>query len=198
MKNYIFASAIVAAMSTPALADDFDNNTVTATVVTNASEFQLSFDDAGSVTDFETNFTAFAYDIGSVQTSVRTGFAYDLASDEISLIGQYTAMTYASDLTVYGTAEIEYRTTETDFSDGDFYANPSAGVDYAFAEIASVFAEVGYSWNINDSWEKQGGYVEVGMPVYTNYSVTITPSIVQGFDDGIEEANFNLDVTYTF
>lgn len=197
MKTIIMTSAAIAMLASASLADDFDRNTMTTTIETSSTVTEFAFDEDG-LTGFETSVTTFAYDIGSIQSAVNGGFAYDFNTDELSLIAQYGVMTYASNLTVYGTAEVEYRTAQTDFSNGDVFVNPYAGVDYAFAEKASVFAEVGYSWNATDDWAEQGGYVEIGVPVYTDYNISITPSVVQTFDDGVETANFNLDVAYTF
>lgn len=197
MKNIMLMTATISTLATASMADNFDNNVYTATVETGAAEIQFGFADEALAT-FEGGITAVTYELGTAQSVVQAAFAYDFDTDEISILGSHTTTAYAANFSVYGTSELEYRTPETDLSDGDFYVNPSVGADYAFNNTVSVFGEVGYSWNASDDWAKQGGYVEVGMPIDTSYNIVFTPSVFRGFDDGLDETNLNIDMTLNF
>lgn len=197
MRNYIIATAMLSVVSTTALADDFDNNTASATFLSGSTSVRVDVDEDG-LQEIEPLSVITSYDMGIFQSDVVGGFAYDFDTDEISVIGQYNVSTVVGITEMYGSAEVEYRTIQTDFSDGDFYVNPSVGVNAVFNETFSAFAEVGYSWNATDDWAEQGGYTEIGMPINTGYGFAITPSLIRGFDDSLEETNFNLDVSYTF
>lgn len=197
MKNIMLMTGTISTLATASMADNFDNNVYTTTIETGAAEIQLGFADEALAT-FEGGITALTYDIGTAQSVVQAAFAYDFDTDEISILGSHTTTAYAANFSVYGTSELEYRTPEIDLSNGDFYVNPFVGTDYTLNNTVSMFGEVGYSWNASDDWAEQGGYVELGMPIYTGYNIVFTPSVVRGFDDGLDETNLNVDVTLNF
>lgn len=197
MNNYIIASAMLSMVATASLADDFENNTVSMSFATNNTQTVLDVAEDG-VQDIEATTLITSYEMGIFQSDVNGGFAYDFITDEISVLGQYNMHTVVGNTLLYGGTELEYRTTNTDFSEGDFYVTPSIGVNTVFNETLSVFAEVEYSWDMTNDWAAQGGTVEIGMPINLSYGVVVTPSLVRGFDDVTEETNINLDIAYVF
>jgi len=198
MKTILATLALITTMATSAMAADFDNNTYGVTVTSGALDFALDANEDG-LTDFEVGATGLAYTVGAVDANVRGALSYNLDTDTIGVRGEYNVnWAAATNTTVYGTAAVEYATVNTDLKDGDFFFDPSVGVSYAFADGVSVFGEVGYTWNASDDWSRAGGYVEVGVPFTVVDNVTVTPSLVRGFDTGSDETNFNLSVGLKF
>ena len=198
MKTILMTVALVAAMGSTAMAGDFDNNTFGVSVTSGALDFAVDASEDG-MTDFEVGATVFNYTVGAVDANVRTALSYNLDTDTIGVRGEYNVdWAAATATTVYGTVAVEYATIETDLGNGDFFVDPSIGVAYAFNDRVSVFGEVGYTWNASDDWSRQGGYVEVGVPFAVVNNVTVTPSLVRGIDDGVEETNLNLSVALSF
>jgi opacity protein-like surface antigen len=198
MKTILATLALITTMATSAMAADFDNNTYGVTVTSGALDFALDANEDG-LTDFEVGATGLAYTVGAVDANVRGALSYNLDTDTIGVRGEYNVdWSTATNTTVYGTAAVEYATVNTDLKDGDFFFDPSVGASYAFSDGVSVFGEVGYTWNASDDWSRAGGYVEVGVPFTVVDNVTVTPSLVRGFDTGSDETNFNLSVGLKF
>ena len=188
--------------ATAAVADDFDNNTYGINITSGVMDFAIDGNEDG-ITDLETGLTGFGYTAGAYEGEVRTALAYNLDDDTIGIRGEYNAAyDLSTDLSVYGTAAVDYTTLETDLGNGDFFFDPSAGVSYTVNNTVSVFGEVGYTWDLTDDHVGAGftdsGYVEAGVPLAINSTVTVTPSIVREFDTADDETNFNLDVTLNF
>jgi len=203
MKTTILAMiAALGITATAATADDFDNNTYGVNVTSGAMDFGIDANDDG-ITEFETGITGFGYTAGAYEGEVRAALSYNLDADTIGVRGEYNAAyDIATNLTAYGTAAVEYVTLDSNLGNGDFFFDPSAGVSYAVSNSVSVFGEVGYTWDLTDDHVGAGfrdsGYVEVGVPFALNSTVTVTPSVVRGFDTADDETNLNLDVTLNF
>lgn len=185
-----------------ASADDFDNNTFGLNVNSGALDFGIDANEDG-LTDFEAGLTGFEYAVSRFEGELRTALAYNFDEDTIGIRGEYNADYYLGrNFTVYGSAAVEYVTPETDLSDGDFFFDPSAGVDYAILDSVSVYGELGYTWDLTNDHVaadfEDNGYVEVGVPFAVNDTVTVTPSVVREIDTVDEETNVNLDVTLNF
>lgn len=183
-------------------ADNFDNNTYGVNVTSGVLDFGIDANDDG-VTDIETGITGFGYTVGDFEGELRAALTYDLDADTIGVRGEYNAgYDLGSNLQAYGTAAVEYVTLDNDLGNGDFFFDPSVGVSYTFSNTVSVFGEVGYTWDLTNDNVGAGfedsGYVEVGMPIALNSTVTVTPSLVRGFDTTDDETNVNLDVTLNF
>ena len=198
MKTFLTAAALTLGMATVAMAGDFDNNTFGVEVTSGVLDFSVDASENG-MTDFAVGATGFAHKLGTFDASVRGELSYNFDADTIGVRGEYNLVTaLEQNLTLYGSAAVEYVTAETDLADGDFYFDPSAGVAYAFDDKLSVFAEVGYTWDMSNDFNGLGGYLEVGMPYNLTDNFTVTPSIVQGFDDGVEEMNLRLVASVSF
>jgi len=203
MKTTILS--LVAALSitaTAATADDFDNNTYGINVTSGAMDFAIDGNE-DSITELETGLTSFGYTTGAYEGEVRTALAYNLNDDTIGVRGEYNAAyDLFNNLTVYGTAAVDYTTLESDLGNGDFFFDPSAGVNYIINNTVSVFGEVGYTWALTDDHVgadfTDSGYVEAGVPLAINSTVTVTPSIVREFDTAEDETNVNLNLTLNF
>lgn len=199
MKNTLAMTALVVALSSNAsAADNFDNNTYKLSVGSGALDFALDGNKNG-ITDFEVGATGLEHTLGEVDAVARAAFGYNFNTDTISVRGEYDALyDVTASATVYGTVAVEYATIETDLADGDFLFDPSLGVEYVFDNTFAVFGEIGYTWNMSDDWRREGAYVEVGMPITVNKSITVTPGFVRGIDGSADETNFNLDVGVVF
>lgn len=200
MKNLFAAIAAIFALTfaTAASADNFKNNTFSVTAISGALDFTLDGDKDG-LTDAEAGIVFLPHSLGSVDADVRVAFAYSLDSSTIGIRGEYgVGSTVAGNLDVYGVAAVEYVTTASDLGTGDFLLDPSIGVAYHVTDRVSVFAEVGYTWDMSNSFNRLGGYAEVGVPFGVTDNITVTPSIFREFDTGNNDYNFNLGVVFNF
>ena len=198
MKTLLITTIIAASVSSAALADNFNNNTLGLTLQSGVLDFSIDANKEG-LTDFEVGVTGLAHTLGNADATVRGALKYNLDNDTIGIIGEYnpvwTLGTYTS---IYGSAAVEYVTADNDLGNGAVFFDPSIGAAYQITDRVSVFGELGYAWNIDNDWARVGGYVEVGMPITLSETIAITPSLVRGIDDGIEETNLNLSVALSF
>jgi hypothetical protein len=198
MKTTITTIALMFGTATSAMANDFDNATFGLTVNSGMMDFTVDANQ-NALTDFEVGVTGLAHSLGSADAEVRAALNYNLDADTIGLRGEYNlAMAVADQTVAYGTVGLEYTTTNNNLSNGDFSFDPSVGVTYTLNDQISVFGEVGYTWNISNDWSRTGGYLEVGVPVTVASKVTLTPSLVRTFDDGLESTNAKLSLNLTF
>jgi hypothetical protein len=200
MKNVLFALAAIFTMTfaTVASAENFKNNTFSLTALSGALDFTLDGNEDG-LTDATAGVGLFAHTVGAFDADVRVAFTYNLDSSAVGVRGEYgIGGEIAADLVVYGVAAVEYVTSATDLGNGDFLLDPTAGVAYHINDRVAVFAEVGYTWDMSDSFERLGGSVEVGVPFSVTDGITVTPSIARELDTGNSDYNFNLGVAFTF
>jgi len=198
MKTTIATIALMFGTATSAMANDFDNATFGLTVNSGMMDFTVDANQ-NALTDFEVGVTGLVHSLGSADAEVRAALNYNLDADTIGLRGEYNlAMAVADQTVAYGTVGLEYTTANNNLSNGDFSFDPSVGVTYTLNDQISVFGEVGYTWNISNDWSRTGGYLEVGVPVTVASKVTLTPSLVRTFDDGLESTNAKLSLNLTF
>jgi hypothetical protein len=197
MKTILTTTAVLALMTSVALADNFDNNTFKLSVNSGMLDFNTTADKSG-ISTFQLGVTGFEYKLGQVDAALRGAFTYNLGTNAIGLRGEYLVNWATTKAAVYGTAALEYVTYNTNLADGNFLFDPSVGVQYQLTERVSVFGEVGYTWNLSNDFSSLGGYVELGLPVTLNKAVTVTPSVVRGLGDGLEETNLSLSVAFSF
>lgn len=200
MKNLFAAFAAIFAMTfaTAASADNFKNNTFNVTAISGALDFTLDGDKDG-LTDAEAGIVFLPHSLGSFDADVRVAFAYDLNSSAVGARGEYgVAGEVVGNLDVYAVAAVEYVTTAGDLGTGDFLLDPTVGVTYNVTDRVSLFGEVGYTWDMSNSFDRLGGYAEVGVPFSVTNDITVVPSIVREFDTGNNDYNFNLGVVFSF
>jgi hypothetical protein len=200
MKNLFAALAAIFAMTfaTAASAENFKNNTFSVTAISGSLDFTLDGDKDG-LTDAEVGAVFLPHSLGSFDADVRVAFAYDLDSSRVGVRGEYgVAGEVATNLAVYSIAAVEYVTSASDLGNGDFLLDPSFSVAYHITDRVSVFGEVGYTWDLSNSFDRLGGYAEVGVPFAVTDSITVTPSVVREFDTGNRDYNFNLGVAFAF
>lgn len=196
MKTFLMTTAVLAAMTTASFADDFD--VTTFDLVANTGDYDLSVSgDQNEVTDLEFGATSFEYTLGTVSASVRGAVNYSVVDETVGVRGEYNVST-GSVVGLSGSAAVEYVAMETSLENGEFFFDPNVRAGLAITDSFGVFTEVGYIWNMSNDWEELGGYVELGAPVSLSESVTVTPSLVKGYDDGVEELNANVKVAFTF
>jgi hypothetical protein len=198
MKIFLMTSAFVASMATAAVAGDFDNNTFGVELTSGVMDFSVDATENG-MTDLAVGVTGLAHSFSGLDASVRGELSYNLDANTIGVRGEYNVVTdLATNVTAYGSAAVQYTTVETDLTDGDFAFDTSVGVTYQVTGAVSVYGEVGYTWDMSNNWDRLGGYVEVGMPVTLTNTLTLTPSLARGFDDGAEETNLNVTLALAF
>jgi hypothetical protein len=198
MKTFLTTTAVAMTLATASFAADFQNNTADVVITSGVLDFAVSADSAG-ITDLEVGATGFKHSLGVFDADIRAEVSYNLPADTIGLRAEYNLQWLAAQRTaVYGTAAVQYTTTDTDLGNGDFYFEPSIGVAHSLNDRVGVFGEVGYTWDISNDWARNGGYVEIGAPIAITDSVSLVPSIVRGFDDGVNQTNVNLSVQLSF
>ena len=198
MKTIVTAAALFAATSTTAMAADWENTTVGVNMISGPLDFSIDADEDG-LTDLEVGYTTLEHSFGNVNADLRFALGTNMrGTDTMTALGQYNmSMLAAESFTVYGTAEVAYTAT-TDFDNEVWTFNPYAGVSYAITDNLDVYGEVGYSWDMSDDFDQEGGYVEIGMPIHATTSMTITPSVSRTFDVPVEATDFRLETTFRF
>jgi hypothetical protein len=200
MKMMITSVALMTALfAAPAFAgDDWENTAVEMEMTSGPLDFTIGSNDK-DFTSVEVGYTPFAYTVGTVDADVRFALVTNLNNaDTMTLLAQYnasTAVTYG--LVVYGTTEVAY-TANTSFENGDWSIEPSVGVHYTFADVVGVYGEVGYTWSDNNTFNQEGGYAEIGVPVAVSENMTLTPSVIQTFDTTHNTANAKIVVSFNF
>jgi hypothetical protein len=201
MKNVFFALAAIFTLAfapTANASDNFNNNTLSFTAVSGALDFTLDANRNG-LTEAEVGAVVFRHSLGGFDADVRAALRYNLDSGDIALRGEYgIGGEVATNVVVYGVAAVEYVTSQTNLRGGDFHFNPSVGAAYHFTDRVALFGEVGYTWDISNSWNSLGGYVEVGVPFSVTNNLTVTPSVVRQFHTGDNSYQLNLGVAFTF
>jgi opacity protein-like surface antigen len=198
MKIFMITTALVALMSTAAVAQDFKATEFVTTARSGAFEFSIGTVD-GEVNTFTTGATVAEYNLGRFETSVYTSLTYGRLTDTLDLTVEYNAQTALYDRwTAYGTAALSYVTPTGNLSAGDFFVAPTLGVAYAASDNASIFGDVTYTWNASNSWNRAGGAIELGLDYALNERVSVIPSLVRTFDTGADATNFKLEVSFSF
>ena len=196
-------SAIALALTTNAITaqtaeDVIKDTTLSVTVLTGPLDFTLE-GNRDNVTELEVGLSAFDHSYGGVDAAVRFALGTDLRGSD-SLYGrvEYNFGSEVVDsLAVYGSAAVQYD-TNTKLESGLWTFDPSLGVSYGVTDRVAVFAEVGYTWELNQTRRDLGGYVKVGVPFAVTDSLYVTPSVSRTFrtDDNTTAAHMNL--TYQF
>jgi hypothetical protein len=195
MKTVFVAAAAMAVSATVASANDFDNTGVTLTAETGKLEFVVEGTADNGYDSLTVGYEALSYGAGANTTGVLDVYATThRANDEFSIGAEYT-MTYSRDaLSLYGSADAEY------FVDSEVLAvTPTIGASYVAAEAVTVWGEVGYTWEANNDWAKQGGLAEVGVDFAVAENIALTPSVRYNFDGAAaDNTQAHLGVKFSF
>lgn len=201
MTKMIKTIALAGALSfatAAAFAGDFDNNEVSISASSGALDFSLGLV-GGSVATFETGAYVLEGNLGDAETYTRLSLEYDRIAEDLTFGAEYGVVKTLNPLwTVYGSLEADYVTASADLDGGDILFAPSVGVSRNVGEVASVFAETGYTWNASQDFADNGGYVEVGASFGVAENVLLTPSLVHTVGTGADETNAKLAVSLAF
>lgn len=202
MKNMLVATtAIVGTMflASSAYAEDFDNSTFETVLYSDRFQFSFSGDNEDGFNSVSAGIVFLPYTIGeNFNANLFTEVEYHLEDDEVTLTGEYQMYRNFDFGELYGAAAVDYVALEDDFSDGDWYLSPYAGIVYDVSETVSAFTEVGYTWDMSNDWDNTGGYGEVGVDFMINDDMKVTPSVVQEFDTPDDDVQMNLTVALQF
>lgn len=202
MKNMLVATtAIVGAMffASSVYAEDFDNSTFETVLYSDRFQFSFSGDNEDGFDSVSAGVVMLPYTIGETyNANVYTEVEYHFLDDLVTLSGEYQMYKEFNFGEVYGAAAVDYVALEDDFSDGDWYLSPYAGLVYDVSDSVATFAEVGYTWDMSNEWDNTGGYGELGVDFLINEDIKVTPSVVQEFDTPDEDAQMNLTVALQF
>jgi hypothetical protein len=213
MKTMILSAVAAALISTAASADAFDNavfrtsaeafdNAVLMTTVTTGN---LEF---SAATIVDTNVETYVlgggayFNLGPVGELDATLFVFgqyaNIADVGVGVVGaEYILSKYSDRTALELTGQVAYVALTDDFDNGDVFLTPIVNFEYNMNEEVAVFSEVGYTWNLSNDFNGDGGYVQVGLDVGITDLISIRPSIVKPFDavlDGeiaVVELNFN-------
>lgn len=202
MKNMLVATtAIVGAMffASSVYAEDFDNSTFETVLYSDRFQFSFSGDNEDGFDSVSAGVVTLPYTIGETyNANVYTEVEYHFLDDLVTLSGEYQMYKDFDFGEVYGAAAVDYVALEDDFSDGDWYLSPYAGLVYDVSGSVATFAEVGYTWDMSNEWDNTGGYGELGVDFLINEDIKVTPSVFQEFDTPDEDAQMNLTVALQF
>jgi opacity protein-like surface antigen len=195
--NKIYAiAAVIALFGTSVLAGDFDATTYTISATSGVMDFSVK-GGAEGVSTIATGVSGLSHNLGPVQAGVRGELSYNLDADAIGVRGEYN-VEYATAVTIYGTAAVEYSTSDASLKGGDWMFEPTVGVSHAFTDRISVYAETAYAWDLSNNWNALGGSVTAGAAFAVTDTFTLTPSVSRAFDTGSNDWSANIKATIRF
>jgi opacity protein-like surface antigen len=195
--NKIYAiAAVIALFGTSVLAGDFDATTYTISATSGVMDFSIG-GDAEGISTVSTGVSGLAHNLGVLQAHVRGELSYNLGTDAIGVRGEYN-VEYVTAVTIYGTAAVEYSTTDASLKGGDWMFEPTVGVSHAFTDSISVYAETAYAWDLSNDWDRLGGRVTAGLDLALTDMLTLTPSISRGYAGASEDWNINVQTAIRF
>jgi hypothetical protein len=195
----ITAFATSLAFSAPAYASDvLKDTTVSVTALSGPFDFNLEGNRDG-LTELEVGFTTLKHSYSNVDAEARLSFGTDLrGTDTVFIRGEYNfGSEIVDDFAVYGSAAVQYD-TNTKFENGVWTFDPMVGASYGVTDRIGVFAEVGYTWELNQAKRDLGGYVEVGVPFAVTEQLYLIPSVSRTFRTNNNETATHLNMTYQF
>jgi opacity protein-like surface antigen len=195
--NKIYAlAAVIAMFGTSVLAGDFDATTYTLKATSGVMDFSVD-GGADGISTISTGVSGLSHNLGALQAGVRGELSYDLGTDAIGVRGEYN-VEYVTAVTIYGTAAVEYSTTDASLKGGDWMFEPTVGVSHAFTDRISVYAETAYAWDLSNDWDRLGGSVTAGLDLALTDMLTLTPSISRGYAGASEDWNINVQTAIRF
>lgn len=199
MKFFAIAAFVTAMTATAVTANETLKDTaVSVTAIAGPLDFNVEGNRDG-VTELEAGLTVFDHSYGGVDAAVRFALGTDVRGTD-SLYGR-VEYNFGSEVTdsiaVYGSIATQYD-TNTKLESGLWTFDPTLGAAYGLTDRVSVFAEVGYAWELNRGKRDLGGVVEVGVPVAVTDSLYVTPSVSRTFRTDANDTAANLNLTYQF
>lgn len=199
MKFFAIAAFVTAMTATAVTANETLKDTaVSVTAIAGPLDFNVEGNRDG-VTELEAGLTVFDHSYGGVDAAVRFALGTDVRGTD-SLYGR-VEYNFGSEVTdsiaVYGSIATQYD-TNTKLESGLWTFDPTLGAAYGLTDRVSVFAEVGYAWELNQGKRDLGGVVEVGVPVAVTDSLYVTPSVSRTFRTDANDTAANLNLTYQF
>ena len=189
MKKLLATAAIAATViGTAAVAQNFDNTQGFVTVNVDRLQFTIDTTQNAGFTNLEAGYTFLQYDMSAVTSAdVAAILEYDRGADTVGLSGKYT-LTYAPGVwTVYGAAAVGYVAPVGNMSNGSFVLTPEVGAAYVISESVDVWGDVGYTWDMTNSFARRGGEAELGMTFGVADNAAVSTSVVRTFDTGADE-----------
>ena len=199
MKFFAIAAFVTALTATAVTANEtLKDTSVSVTAIAGPLDFNVEGNRDG-VTDLEAGIIVFDHSYGGVDAAVRFALGADVRESD-SLYGR-VEYNFGSEVTdhiaVYGSIATQYE-TNTKLESGLWTFDPTLGTAYGLTDRVSVFAEVGYAWELNQGKRDLGGVVEVGIPVAVTDSLYVTPSVSRTFRTDANHTTANLNLTYQF
>ena len=195
MKKILLATTFMA-FASGAFAADFDNNGVDLKFTNGNLQFDVNTVN-GELDAVGAGVTVLQGELAGFRTGVDVKVAYNLNAETIAASAAYVAAKEFGAVNVDASLKGVY-TVNDNGGQGIVTAEPSVTVGYVFADKAAAFTEVGYAWNVSDSWAAEGGYAKVGIDYAVSETVSLKPSLVRTFDTGADETNANLEVALAF
>lgn len=199
MKKLLLTTSTIFGLATSvALAEDFENTTVETVVYADNLQFAVSGDNNDGINAASAGITFMPYQLSTVNANLYAELEYGFFTDDFTVTGEYQMNRSFAFGDVYGAASTEYTAHEDNFDDGEWTLSPYAGVTYILNDNITTFAEVGYSWNMSQNWDKVGGYGEIGVDFSINENITLKPSIFDTFDTAYDSTQMNLTMVFQF
>lgn len=159
MKLFAIPALTLALTTTAVTAQTAENvikdTTLSITAIAGPMDFTLE-GNRDSVTELEVGLSTFEHSYGGVDASVRFALGTDLRGND-TLYGRVEynfGSEVADSLTVYGSAAVQYE-TDAKLKGGLWTFDPSLGVSYGVTDRVGVFAEVGYTWELNQTKDRK-------------------------------------------
>lgn len=201
MKKLLLATVAMFGLSTAAFAENFDNTSLTIVASSDTLDYRLYADSQNELTGLSIGFYAFPYTIGeNVDANMYVELGYGRLDETLNVDIEYQLKTNLSFNTrAYSALSAEYTiSADNTQTDGSLVFAPYVGLAHDLNPKLSVFAEVGYDWDVSNDWTQKGGYVEVGSSYMLTDTTYVQPSVVRTFDTGADDTQANLEVGFVF
>lgn len=194
MKLTVLAIATSLTLATSAAAGDFDNTTASVNAEWDRFEIELNGSTDNGYDSLKLGAEVLSYNLGEKTASTLDLYVahYDLG-DDTGVGAEYTVTYAPSALSVYGSADVEYR-----FNNDNFLVTPTVGAAYEVSKVTTVWSEVGYTWDASNDWARNGGKLEVGADFAVADNVELSPSVVHRFDTANDDTQLNLGLNLKF
>lgn len=197
MKKLLSATAIILVMAMPAIAKDFDRSEFVIKASTANMDYKLYSNSKDGLSGVGVGFYLFPHTIGNVHANLYGEVGYRRISQTMEFDLEYQVHQNFANAGWYGSIGVEYSAGVGPAPSTLTFA-PYVGAEYNFTDRVSGFVEVGHNWDMKNSWNKLGGYAEIGATFNVANDVYLRPSVVRSFKTGANSTQARFEVSFAF
>jgi outer membrane protein W len=199
MKKLLIATvAAISLAAGGAVAKDFDRSEFVIKASTETVDYKMYADSKDGLTGVGLGFTLFPYEVGGINANLYAELGYRRMTESFELDLEYQMHKYVGRMGWYGAVGVEYSVDAGNTAGSSLTFSPYVGAEYDFSDRAAGFAEVGYDWDMKNSWAGKGGYLEVGVGFSLSDNAYVRPSVVRTFNTGANSTQAKIEVGFAF